>query len=105
MIVARSRFELLSPGFFSPYEIQSLESLALNHGDWPLDSAPNFVRFDRANTSYIKPTVRPDILTLSIDFSDNKTIFQLCLFPHVWNEAVVHGVDVLVSDKDALYQQ
>jgi hypothetical protein len=105
MLVARSRFELLSPGFFSPYEIQSLESLALNLGDWPLDSAPNFVGFDRANTSYIKPTIRPDILTLSIDLSDDKTIFQIGLFPHVGNEAIVHGVDVLISDKDALYQQ
>gem|GEM_PF-2274811 len=36
-MVARSRFELLSPGFFSSSKIQSLESLALNPGDWPLD--------------------------------------------------------------------
>ena len=85
MIVARSRFELLSPGFFSPFEIQSLESLALNLGDWPLDSAPNFVGFDRANTSYIMPTIIPDILTLSIDFSDDKTIFQIRLFPQIGN--------------------
>ncbi len=51
-MVARSRFELLSPGFFSSFssKIQSLESLALNLGDWPLD--------DRANQ---KPDCMPDI--------------------------------------------
>jgi hypothetical protein len=40
-MVARSRFELLSPGFFSCSKIQSLKSLALNLGDWPLDDRAN----------------------------------------------------------------
>jgi hypothetical protein len=40
--VARSRFELLSPGFFSHHRDPEPEIPSPTyHGDWPLDSAPD----------------------------------------------------------------
>src|SRR5918992_6303453 len=99
-MVARSRFELLSPGFFS-LSLRDPEPGIPSPQPWRLATrfgTQLFVGFDRANTSYIKSAIRSDILTLSIDFPSDKTVFKLGLLPHVGNETVMYGVHILASD-------